>query len=61
VENLPNSVQNSLLPLVKAMDKNIDIELRTHNRMLEISIQRRGLGAQLGHEQRLGDTDDEPT
>jgi hypothetical protein len=41
------------------MDKKIDIDLRTHNRMLEISAQLRDLGEQLGHEQRLeSDTGD---
>jgi len=59
LESLADSLQNSFLPLVKAMDKKIDIDLRTHNRMLEISAQLRDLGEQLGHEQRLeSDTGD---
>nr|WP_298140137.1 DNA repair ATPase [uncultured Pseudomonas sp.] len=58
LESLADSLQNSFLPLIKAMDKKIDIDLRTHNRMLEISTQLRDLGEQLGHEQRLGDVDE---
>lgn len=54
LESLADSLQNSFLPLIHAMDKKIDIDLRTHNRMLEISTQLRDLGEQLGHEQRLG-------
>jgi MoxR-like ATPase len=54
LESLADSLQNSFLPLINAMDKKIDIDLRTHNRMLEISTQLRDLGEQLGHEQRLG-------
>jgi hypothetical protein len=60
LESLADSLQNSFLPLVHAMDKKIDIDLRTHNRMLEISTQLRDLGEQLGHEQRLGDGEGEP-
>ena len=60
LESLADSLQNSFLPLIKAMDKKIDIDLRTHNRMLEISTQLRDLGEQLGHEQRVGDVDGEP-
>ena len=41
------------------MDNKIDIDLRTHNRMLEISTQLRDLGTLLGHEQRSYASDDE--
>jgi hypothetical protein len=59
LENLADSLENSFLPLIKAMDKKIDIDLRTHNRMLEISTQLRDLGTLLGHEQRSDAADDE--
>ena len=52
LENLADSLQNSFLPLIKTMDKKIDIDLRTHHRMLEISAQLRELGEHLGQEQR---------
>src|SRR5690606_4774400 len=37
LESLADTLQNSFLPLIKTMDKKIDIDLRTHNRMLDIS------------------------
>lgn len=52
LESLADSLQNSFLPLIKTMDKKIDIDLRTHSRMLEISTQLRDLGEHLGKEQR---------
>ena len=48
LESLADSLQNSLLPLVRAMDKKIDIDLGTHNRMQQISGQLRELAEQLG-------------
>ncbi|PZP77396.1 MAG: hypothetical protein DI578_18750, partial [Ectopseudomonas oleovorans] len=59
LESLADSLENSFLPLIKSMDKKIDIDLRTHNRMLEISTQLRDLSAHLGQEQRTGAADDE--
>ncbi|HLD64855.1 MAG TPA: AAA family ATPase, partial [Pseudomonas sp.] len=59
LESLADSLQNSFLPLIHIMDKKIDIDLRTHNRMLEISNQLRGLGGELGQEQRSGAADGE--
>ncbi|SDU86642.1 DNA repair ATPase [Pseudomonas sihuiensis] len=59
LENLADSLENSFLPLIKAMDKKIDIDLRTHNRMLEISTQLRDLGTLLGQEQRSDASDNE--
>src|SRR5690606_8864746 len=60
LENLADTLQNSFLPLIKTMDKKIDIDLRTHNRMLEISTQLRDLAEHLGQEQRSGDADEAP-
>jgi hypothetical protein len=48
LQSLADSLQNSLLPLVRAMDKKIDIDLGTHNRMQQISGQLRELAEQLG-------------
>jgi hypothetical protein len=59
LESLADSLENSFLPLIKAMDKKIDIDLRTHNRMLEISTQLRDLGTLLGQEQRSDASDNE--
>ena len=51
LESLADSLENSFLPLIKTMDKKIDIDLHTHNHMLEISTQLRDLGTLLGQEQ----------
>ncbi|MGK8438492.1 DNA repair ATPase [Ectopseudomonas hydrolytica] len=59
LESLADSLENSFLPLIRAMDKKIDIDLRTHNRMLEISTQLRDLSAHLGQQQRTDVADDE--
>ena len=55
LESLADSLQNSFLPLVKAMDKKIDIDLRTHNRMGEMSNRLRELGQLLGQPPLPGD------
>ena len=60
LENLADTLQNSFLPLIKTMDKKIDIDLRTHNRMLEISTQLRSLAEHLGQEQRSSGEDETP-
>ncbi|UZE96197.1 DNA repair ATPase [Alkalimarinus alittae] len=44
---LANTMENSIFPLVRAMDKKIDIDLRTHDKMAEISTQLRQLESEL--------------
>ena len=60
LESLADTLQDSFLPLIKTMDKKIDIDLRTHNRMLEISTQLRSLAEHLGQEQRSSGEDEAP-
>ncbi len=40
---LANTIEHSILPLVKTMDKKLEIDLRTHDKMKEISVQLRNL------------------
>jgi hypothetical protein len=42
---LAQTIEHSIFPLVKSMDKKLDIDLRTHEKMKEISAQLRLLGA----------------
>ncbi|MDP3814309.1 DNA repair ATPase [Pseudomonas sp.] len=55
LESLASTLQNSFLPLLNAMDKKIDIDLRTHNRMGEMSNRLRELGQLLGQPPQPGD------
>ena len=48
LERLADTLQNSFLPLMNAMDKKIEIDLRTHNRMGEMAQRMRELGQFLG-------------
>lgn len=48
LERLAETLQNSFLPLMNAMDKKIEIDLRTHNRMGEMAQRMRELGQFLG-------------
>ncbi|MFG4968710.1 hypothetical protein, partial [Pseudomonas aeruginosa] len=52
-------LQDSFLPLIKVMDRKIDVDLRTHNRINEISSRLDELGRLLGGEQRPLE-DDQP-
>jgi len=44
---LANTLENSIFPLVRSMDKKLEIDLRTHDKMGEISRQLRELEAEL--------------
>lgn len=46
---LAGTIENSLFPVLKTMDKKIDIDLRTQEKMQAISIQLRELQDSLGH------------
>ena len=48
LESLAATLQNSFLPLMNAMDKKIEIDLRTHNRIGEMSSRLVELGQLLG-------------
>ncbi len=52
LESLAACLQDSFLPLIKVMDRKIDVDLRTHNRINEISSRLDELGRLLGGEQR---------
>ena len=52
LESLAATLQNSFLPLMNAMDKKIEIDLRTHNRIGEMSSQLTELGQLLGQPPR---------
>ncbi|WP_132757480.1 DNA repair ATPase [Pseudomonas aeruginosa] len=59
LESLAACLQDSFLPLIKVMDRKIDVDLRTHNRINEISSRLDELGRLLGGEQRPLE-DDQP-
>lgn len=40
---LANTIENSIFPLVRSMDKKLEIDLRTHEKMTEVSAQLREL------------------
>ena len=40
---LADTMENSIFPIVRSMDRKIDIDLKTHDKMKEISAQLRGL------------------
>lgn len=46
--SLAESLENSFLPLIKVMDKKIDIDLRTHHRINDISNRLNQLGEMMG-------------
>ena len=48
LESVAGTLQNSFLPLMNAMDKKIEIDLRTHNRMGDMAQRLRELGQFLG-------------
>ena len=48
LERLAETLQHSFLPLMNAMDKKIEIDLRTHNRMGDMAQRLRELGQFLG-------------
>jgi hypothetical protein len=48
LERVAETLQNSFLPLMNAMDKKIEIDLRTHGRMGEMAQRLRELGQFLG-------------
>ncbi|QLC74082.1 DNA repair ATPase [Pseudomonas sp. LPB0260] len=48
LEKLADTLQNSFMPLINAMDKKLDIDLRTHNRMGEMAARLRELGHFVG-------------
>jgi hypothetical protein len=43
---LADTMENSLFPIVRSMDRKIDIDLKTHDKMKEISTQLRALEAE---------------
>ena len=45
---LINTLEVSLVPVVRSMDRKIDIDLRTHDNLLEISEQLKALEQQMG-------------
>ncbi|MFT5085241.1 MAG: hypothetical protein ACI9Y1_003299, partial [Lentisphaeria bacterium] len=45
---LASTIESSIFPLIKSMDKKFDIDLRTHDKMNEVSQQLRELEDQLG-------------
>ena len=51
-EPLPPACRTVSSPLIKVMDRKIDVDLRTHNRINEISSRLDELGRLLGGEQR---------
>ena len=40
---LADTMENSIFPMVRSMDRKIDIDLKTHDKMKEISTQLRAL------------------
>ncbi|MDN6860525.1 DNA repair ATPase [Pseudomonas sp. CAN2814] len=48
LEGLAASLENGVLPLIKVMDKKIDVDLRTHHRISDISSRLNQLGEMLG-------------
>jgi hypothetical protein len=44
---LADTIEGSLMPLVRNMDKKLDIDLRNHEKMLEVSNQLRQLESDL--------------
>lgn len=44
LSTLADTIEHSLMPVVKSMDKKLDIDLRTHHKLEEIFEQLRGLG-----------------
>jgi len=48
LEGLAASLENGVLPLIKVMDKKIDVDLRTHHRISDISNRLNQLGEMLG-------------
>ena len=52
LESLAAACRTVSLPLIKVMDRKIDVDLRTHNRINEISSRLDELGLLLGGEQR---------
>jgi len=51
---LASTIESSIYPLIRSMDKKLDIDLRTHEKMREVSLQLDQLGEELksGHLQR---------
>jgi len=48
---LAKTIEESILPIVRSMDKKMEIDLRTHDRMQEVSEQLRGLENQIKQDQ----------
>lgn len=48
LESLAASLENSFLPLIRVMDKKIDVDLRTHHRITDISNRLNQLGEMMG-------------
>jgi hypothetical protein len=48
---LADTMENSLFPLVRSMDRKIDIDLKTHDKIKDISIQLRALEAEYSSKQ----------
>jgi len=49
---LADTLEHSIVPLVRSMDKKIDIDLRTHDKMRDISEQLRKLSTEVGKPQK---------
>ena len=45
---LADTMENSIFPMVRSMDRKIDIDLKTHDKMKEISTQLRALEIEFG-------------
>ncbi len=56
---LAGTIEHSILPLVHSMEKKLDIDLRTHDRMKEVSSQLRDLQSRMAA--RPGEATDETT
>jgi hypothetical protein len=50
---LADTMENSLFPLVRSMDRKIDIDLKTHDKIKDISIQLRALEAEYSVKKNL--------
>jgi len=56
---LADTIEHSLMPVVKSMDKKLDIDLRTHHKMTDISNQLRNLEHAVGKKPSSNQTDED--
>ena len=54
---LADTIENTILPLVKSMDKKLEIDLRTHDKMKDISSRLRDLKIEEVEQPSSGDAD----